>query len=39
MKTLKTEDGQFELNTPLDRGGSFEPQLVKKDQTLHLNGL
>lgn len=32
-KTLKTEDGQFELNTPRDRDGSFEPQLVKKQQT------
>jgi putative transposase len=32
-KTLKTEDGQFELNTPRDREGSFEPQLVKKGQT------
>jgi len=32
-KTLKTEDGQFELDTPRDRVGSFEPQLVKKQQT------
>ena len=32
-KTLKTEDGQFELDTPRDREGSFEPQLVKKHQT------
>lgn len=32
-KTLRTEDGQFELNTPRDRHGSFEPQLVKKRQT------
>ena len=32
-KTLRTEDGQFELNTPRDRQGSFEPQLVKKRQT------
>lgn len=31
-KTLKTEDGQFELDTPRDRAGSFEPQLVKKHQ-------
>ncbi len=31
-KTLRTEDGQFELNTPRDRAGSFEPQLVKKHQ-------
>ncbi len=32
-KTLKTEDGQFALDTPRDREGSFEPQLVKKNQT------
>ncbi len=31
-KTLQTEDGQFELNTPRDRAGSFEPLLVKKHQ-------
>ena len=32
-KTLRTEDGEFELNTPRDRQGDFEPQLVKKRQT------
>jgi len=31
-KTLQTEDGQFELETPRDRSGSFEPRLVKKHQ-------
>ena len=31
-KTLQTEDGQFELATPRDRAGSFEPKLVKKHQ-------
>jgi len=31
-KTLQTEDGQFELNTPRDRNGDFEPELVKKKQ-------
>ncbi len=31
-KTLQTKDGQFELNTPRDREGSFEPELVKKNQ-------
>lgn len=31
-KTLQTEDGPFELDTPRDRDGSFEPQLVKKHQ-------
>ena len=32
-KRIKTEDGEFELDTPRDRGGSFEPQLVKKHQS------
>jgi len=32
-KTLKTEDGQFELVTPCDRNGTFEPELVKNNQT------
>ena len=34
-KTIKSPSGNFELNTPRDRAGSFEPQLVKKHQT-HL---
>jgi len=32
-KTIKTSVGQFELQTPRDREGTFEPQLVKKNQT------
>ena len=32
-KTVKTEAGQFELETPRDRDGSFDPQLVQKRQT------
>ena len=32
-KTIITDDGQFELETPRDREGLFEPQLVKKQQT------
>jgi len=31
-KTIQTEDGQFEIDTPRDRKGDFEPQLVKKNQ-------
>lgn len=31
-KRLQTEDGEFELTTPRDRSGEFEPQLVKKHQ-------
>lgn len=34
-KTVKSTAGSFELNTPRDRAGSFEPQLVKKHQA-HL---
>lgn len=32
-KTLKTEGGQFELDTPRDRDGTFEPRLIKKHQS------
>jgi putative transposase len=32
-KTIKSPSGSFELNTPRDRAGSFEPQLIKKHQT------
>lgn len=32
-KTVKSPIGNFELNTPRDRAGAFEPQLVKKHQT------
>lgn len=32
-KTLKHGSGSFELNTPRDRNGTFEPQLIKKNQT------
>lgn len=31
-KTLQTDDGQFELETPRDREGTFELKLVKKHQ-------
>ena len=32
-KTMRTEHGEFQLKTPRDRNGSFEPQAVKKNQT------
>jgi transposase-like protein len=32
-KTIKSTTGSFDLSTPRDRNGSFEPQLVKKHQT------
>lgn len=33
-KTVKTGAGSFELETPRDRNGTFEPQLIKKRQTV-----
>ena len=37
-KTIKgTSDGTFELETPRDRNGTFEPQIVKKHQTTISN--
>ena len=33
-KTMKGTNKPFELNIPRDRNGSFEPQIVKKYQTL-----
>ncbi|KTC92175.1 transposase [Legionella cincinnatiensis] len=33
-KTMKSTSGIFDLETPRDRDGSFEPELVKKRQTV-----
>lgn len=33
-KTVKTGTGAFELETPRDREGSFEPEIIKKRQTV-----
>jgi putative transposase len=33
QKTIKSLNGNFDLNTPRDRAGTFSPQLVKKHQT------
>ncbi|MCE2004289.1 IS256 family transposase [Enterobacter asburiae] len=32
-KTLLRDDGEIELSTPRDRENTFEPQLIKKNQT------
>lgn len=32
-KTMKSSSGSFELETPRDRSGTFEPQLIRKHQT------
>lgn len=38
-KTLKAPTGRFELATPRDRNGSFDPQRVKKHQTTLSNAI
>lgn len=32
-KTIKHSSGNFDLDAPRDRNGTFEPQLIKKNQT------
>ena len=32
-KTMKSDVGNFKLDVPRDRAGTFEPQIVKKNQT------
>jgi len=36
-KTVKSSSGEFELATPRDRNGEFEPQIIKKHQTTISN--
>jgi len=38
-KDLKTGEGSFSLTTPRDRRGSFEPQIVKKRETVLADNL
>jgi transposase-like protein len=33
-KTVKTASGSFEIETPRDRNGTFDPKLIKKRQTV-----
>jgi len=33
-KTIKSEQGSFQLDTPRDRNGTFSPQIVEKQQTI-----
>lgn len=39
VKQLKTGQGTIELSTPRDRAGSFEPQIVKKRETILADSL
>ena len=38
-KTLKTKKGTFDLSTPRDRDGEFEPQIVRKRETILAESL
>ena len=38
-KQLRTSEGTMELTTPRDRSGSFEPEIVKKRQTILADSL
>ena len=38
-KTLKTSSGTIEVTTPRDRFGSFEPEIVKKRETIMAESL
>lgn len=38
-KTVKCEYGEFDVSTPRDRDGTFEPELIKKRQTILAEGL
>jgi transposase-like protein len=38
-KRIKSSTGEFELVTPRDRNGSFEPQVIKKRQTVLTDDL
>lgn len=38
-KTIKSSSGSFEIETPQDRQSSFEPQIVKKRETILADNL
>lgn len=38
-KTVKSTDGQFELTTSRDRNSTFEPQIIKKRETVLADNL
>ena len=38
-KTVKTGDGEFSLTTSRDRNGSFEPEIIKKRETILADSL
>ena len=38
-KTMKSEHGEFILDTPRDRNGTFSPQIIEKQQTFMADAL
>lgn len=38
-KTVKTSQGSFEISTPRDRLGTFEPEIIKKRETVLADSL
>jgi len=38
-KTVRSSSGEFDLESPRDRSGSFEPRLVRKRQTVPTDDL
>ena len=38
-KTIKSSTGSFEIDTPQDRNSSFEPQIIKKRETILADNL
>ena len=38
-KTIKTSEGTFQIDTPKDRNSSFEPQIIKKRETILADNL
>jgi transposase-like protein len=38
-KTVKSSDGEFELETPRDRESTFTPEIVKKRETILADNL
>jgi transposase-like protein len=38
-KTVKSSSGSFEIDTPQDRNSSFEPQIIRKRETILVDNL
>jgi transposase-like protein len=38
-KTVKSSEGSFEVSTPRDRSGNFEPEIIRKRETILAESL